>query len=431
MKKRVILSIGLATAILTGCGSSSDPTTTGTGYYIDSAVSGVDYVCGSQSGKTGSDGSFTFEKGKDCTFSLGSMKLREVKAATLKDQIKVIEDNLAVATLLQTLDSDGDPNNNGIVISAKIVEELKAKNITKLPTNQDEVAEIYEVIKNVDGYKGKLKSEDEAQTHLAKAQGTQLKELLAGKTFYNVSSKDYYLDELSFNKTLTSLTWKTLYGNANDVGDTGTESFEVKGNKIFVEEGNFYIEKETSDYLLIKGDTEGGDSRFYFDKVKAKAYFDNLEKGGSDNDNPNDLKSLLAGKTLYRPDNHNGEISITIYKFNADMTSLTGGKDEVGNTPVTLTINNTTDNSFSYGNAGRKYSKVSQTNDYIVMDYFENDIKNDTYRFYFDKTKAKAYLNTIGILRNEGSIPSDLITYVIDNAMVTFKDNDNIITISG
>jgi len=173
MKKKIVLSIGLATAIFTGCGGSSDGdsgVSTGTGYYIDSAVSGVDYVCGSQNGKTGSDGSFTFEKGKACTFSLGDMKLREVKADTLKDQIKIIEDNLAVATLLQTLDSDGDPNNNGIVISSKIIEELKAKNITKLPTNQDEVAEVYEVIKNVDGYKGVLKTEEEAQAHLKKSQ---------------------------------------------------------------------------------------------------------------------------------------------------------------------------------------------------------------------------------------------------------------------
>ena len=79
----------------------------------------MDYVCGSKNGKTGTDGSFTFEVGKDCTFSLGSMKLKEVKANTLKDQIKVLEDNLAVATLLQTLDSDGTPDNNSITISAK------------------------------------------------------------------------------------------------------------------------------------------------------------------------------------------------------------------------------------------------------------------------------------------------------------------------
>jgi hypothetical protein len=64
------------------------------------------------------------------------------------------------------LDSDGDPNNNGITISANILAELKAKNITKLPTNEDEVAVIYEIIKNVDGYQGVFKTEAEAEQHL-------------------------------------------------------------------------------------------------------------------------------------------------------------------------------------------------------------------------------------------------------------------------
>ena len=175
MQKISILSISLAVAILTGC-TGSDDENSGTGYYIDSAVSGVEYSCGSQNGKTGSDGNFTFEKGKDCIFSLGSMKLREVNADTLKDKIKILEDNLVVATLLQTLDSDGDPDNDGIVISENILAELREKNIITLPVNQDEVAAIYEAIKNVDGYQGSLKTEEEAQAHLERVQYSILRE---------------------------------------------------------------------------------------------------------------------------------------------------------------------------------------------------------------------------------------------------------------
>jgi len=40
------------------------------GYYVDSAISGVSYICGSQSGITENDGKFIFELGKDCILLL-------------------------------------------------------------------------------------------------------------------------------------------------------------------------------------------------------------------------------------------------------------------------------------------------------------------------------------------------------------------------
>jgi hypothetical protein len=282
MKKRVILSVGLATAILTGCGSSSGgEATTGIGYYIDSAVSGVDYVCGSKSGKTRADGGFTFEVGKDCTFSLGSMKLREVKASTLKDQIKVLENNLVVATLLQTLDSDGDPDNDGIVISSKILAELKAKNITALPTNQDEVAVIYEVIKNVDGYQGSLKTEEEAQAHLDSGSssdsagdvpetGETLKDLLAGKTFWEVDvqvDSGIFLNKVDFNSAFNKITMISDI----DSNDEKTElmDFTYSNGKISFNNGHYkQFKSKTSKYIDLSGSS---DLRLYFERTDAEA----------------------------------------------------------------------------------------------------------------------------------------------------------------
>ena len=391
MKKIVILSIGLATAILTGCGSSSgrgNNTKTGTGYYIDSAVSGVDYVCGSKSGKTGADGSFTFEIGKNCTFSLGSMKLREVKAAKLKDQIKVLEDNLAVATLLQTLDIDGDPDNNGIVISEKVLAELKAKNITTLPTNQNEVAEIYEVIKNVDGYQGKLKNKTEVQTHLVQTQGAQLKELLAGKTFYNVSSDDGYLDKLSFNADMTSLTWITLRGN--DIGETDTGTIRVEGNKFIDSDGDeYFIAEQTTDYLLLKRNGDGKTSRLYFNKSKAEAYFNSLSSGSaSATDKQYDLKGLLAGKTFYNVSSDDGYLDKL--SFNADMTSLTWitlrGNDTGETDTETIRVKG---NKF-IDSDGEEYVIARRTIDYLLI-----NSNGKTSRYYFDKSKAEAYFNSL------------------------------------
>jgi hypothetical protein len=251
MKKKIVLSLGLATAIFTGCGSSSSggDNNTGTGYYIDSAISGVDYVCGKQKGKTGSNGSFTFEKGKDCTFSLGDMKLREVKADTLKDQIKVLEDNLAVATLLQTLDSDGNPDNDGIVISENILAELKAKNITALPTNQDDVAVIYEVIKNVEGYNGVLKTEEEVQAHLDSGSSSNLNPDSPSEDFIAITEdmlkgKIFYLAIPQIDDSVLYI--KKVFSSDN--------SSSYTGQKIKIKNGNIEFNKPINiSYNLIDG----------------------------------------------------------------------------------------------------------------------------------------------------------------------------------
>jgi hypothetical protein len=139
MRKLTLGSIVTATLLLIGCGgggsTSSDDTTTalsptttatstptinssktvGTGYYVDSAVEGIDYSCGSETGVTDSNGTFTFENGQNCKFVLGDITLREINASMLEDNITILEDNITVAQLLQTLDADGNAT-NGIQI---------------------------------------------------------------------------------------------------------------------------------------------------------------------------------------------------------------------------------------------------------------------------------------------------------------------------
>jgi hypothetical protein len=139
MKKLMFSSIVTATLLLIGCGGGSGtsgnntttalsptaipttiPTTNsdkivGTGYYVDSAVEGIDYSCGSEIGVTDSNGTFKFENGQNCTFTLGDIRLREINASLLEDNITILEDNITVAQLLQTLDADGNAT-NGIQI---------------------------------------------------------------------------------------------------------------------------------------------------------------------------------------------------------------------------------------------------------------------------------------------------------------------------
>ncbi|HIP59409.1 MAG TPA: hypothetical protein EYH01_03155, partial [Campylobacterales bacterium] len=76
--------------LFTGCGGSGTTAIeTGVGYYEDSAVSGVSYVCGSKEGLTGENGSFTFEKGKGCVFTVNGIELREVLANGLTEGVKI------------------------------------------------------------------------------------------------------------------------------------------------------------------------------------------------------------------------------------------------------------------------------------------------------------------------------------------------------
>jgi len=128
MNRLTISSIVTATILLVGCGggSSSTPTSNtsnnnetntkiGKGYYVDSAVKGVNYQCGKESGTTDENGTFTFENGSDCKFTLGGLKLREINASSLENNVTILETNETVAQLLQTLDSDGNAS-NGIQI---------------------------------------------------------------------------------------------------------------------------------------------------------------------------------------------------------------------------------------------------------------------------------------------------------------------------
>ncbi|RUM67720.1 MAG: hypothetical protein DSZ05_02145 [Sulfurospirillum sp.] len=220
MKKGIVVLSMVTVGLFNGCGGSAvenDTATTGTGYYIDSAVSGVDYVCGMQTGKTGTDGSFIFEKGADCTFSIGDMILRKVDSRSLKENVKIIEDNLTVATLLQTLDSDGDPEKAGITISPEVARILQQNKIVKLPENENEVVEIYEMIKNVNDYHGTLKSVEEARAHLNKT-----KKSFADNTS-NSSQKGLHGDGI--------FTYKGLQWQDND---------EIKGNRVQYADRNSY-----------------------------------------------------------------------------------------------------------------------------------------------------------------------------------------------
>jgi len=174
MTKDITLSTIATIALFTiigcgGSGGSSDNTKTGTGYYVDSAVEGVEYTCGNQTGITDKDGKFAFEEGQGCNFTLDGITLRTVKADELANGKEVFEDNLTVAKLLQSIDADGNPD-NGIQITVEVAKALK-KALEKedckgkLPKGDKLTEVVADVGHDVEHVSGDLRTDEEVREH--------------------------------------------------------------------------------------------------------------------------------------------------------------------------------------------------------------------------------------------------------------------------
>ncbi len=130
MKYFQLIALCTAAATITACSSSgtSDPVTddsgaTLTGRFLDAAVAGLAYETATQSGFTGSDGSFSYLANESVTFSLGDIVLPAVTGSDIVTPLSIfssqtIEDIRVqnLLRLLQTLDVDANPD-NGIVLS--------------------------------------------------------------------------------------------------------------------------------------------------------------------------------------------------------------------------------------------------------------------------------------------------------------------------
>lgn len=124
--KSKYLAIGISLLTLSACGESTSHIDTSqdtyTGVFLDSAVEGLQYQTDTQEGFTDSDGQFTYLLGESITFSVGDLTFPTTEAQTTITPLNIfnteeVEDSsvLNMLRLLQTLDSDGLPD-NGITI---------------------------------------------------------------------------------------------------------------------------------------------------------------------------------------------------------------------------------------------------------------------------------------------------------------------------
>jgi len=410
----------IAAILLTGCGGGSDTTTTTTstapkiqftGFLYDSAVSGVSYVCGDQSGITGVDGSFNFQKDQGCTFSLAGITLRTVAAANLVDQVKILENNVSVAQMLQTLDNDGNAS-NGITITPAVIAAVKTANITTPPADDAAAITLFNAVKAVSGYTGSAKTTVETNTHLVEAQTPILKALIAGKTFYIADS--YYSDsakgtikelfEVTFNADATTIVSKLVAttDSTSTVGDTTTETISLNGTKIMFnnpsEPGHLYEEflGQTADAITLRSnDNPSYLAPLYFDKAKAEVRYATLSSTTIPTPTtPSatsafDASALLLGKTFYNvaPATDGKVIRKTV--FNAAGTTIE-------NRSLADALLESGSISFSgdtvhIGANGNLFIKIiASTGDYIEIQADDGH----TERFYFDLAKAQAYTTT-------------------------------------
>ncbi len=137
-----LLGVGAA-AVLAACGGGAGGVATGTGgtgvqvaTFSDAAVSGLEYSSASTSGITDTKGNFEYVPGEAVTFSIGNVVLGQaiptagttmvrpldlVPGATGASDVRVTR----ILQTLQSLDSDGDPETNGIHIEAGTREHMR------------------------------------------------------------------------------------------------------------------------------------------------------------------------------------------------------------------------------------------------------------------------------------------------------------------
>ena len=263
------LVLPASTFVLIGCGggsSSSAVAATGQAFYVDSAVEGLDYSCGSlPKGKTGPNGEFTFEKEKGCTFSLDTIKLRDIAADKLKDGKQIQETNVEIARVLLSLDHDRNFN-NGITIDSDIVGALVDASISNFADILTEWSSLIPV-EWPGAIFSHLVSESKAKVHL-------VKNILQKHSLYtnmNISGENNMLAKWTFNADFSSVSVE-IEGGVSDSESVSVHFDEGSLTFSTTNHGNIVkIKNITDEYLLIA--INGDETRLYYDEAKARAYF--------------------------------------------------------------------------------------------------------------------------------------------------------------
>lgn len=121
-----VVSSSSSVSTSTSASSSSVSAVVLQGQFKDTSISGLHFVSGGQSGNTNSTGTFSYEEGKDITFSIGGITLGTTPGKALITPIHLIADGSSDSVAVQNmvrfllmLDADGYAG-NGLQISNKV-----------------------------------------------------------------------------------------------------------------------------------------------------------------------------------------------------------------------------------------------------------------------------------------------------------------------
>jgi hypothetical protein len=140
-----LIAAAASAALISACGGGGDDATAESdirvaGYFIDAAVSGLQYVCegssGSTAGVTSATGAFDYIPGATCRFDVGGVALGQAAGAALVTPVDLVPGALGpadpavvrIAQFLQSIDADDNPA-NGIVISAETRQRLVSQTL--------------------------------------------------------------------------------------------------------------------------------------------------------------------------------------------------------------------------------------------------------------------------------------------------------------
>ncbi len=323
MKKKVSIGLSIVASgllVLAGCGSSSNNDTpatpaavaSGTAFYVDSAVEGITVTCGDLVSVTDKQGAFGYIDGQSCTFAIAGVMLRE--QAGIVDGQNVLEDNIAVARLLQSLDNDNDPS-NGITITPEVLKVMSDNGIVTLPTTDEEVADLVVKLQQAGiNYGGDVVSPEKAKEHLdgtkkeLSASGAVTSATADNKAPVAVAGDDFTIESgetvnLDGSKSsdpdgsIASYNWVRL-GNEGNPRDT------VKTDVAQLPDGEYT-------FILTVTDDQGATAK---DEVKVKI----------ESSIPSSVLEAFGGKTLYAYSTYSSDVDrITKYVWNANATHVT------------------------------------------------------------------------------------------------------------
>lgn len=170
MKSFANLSIIVTACLLVACGGGSSKTQQGV--FVDAPVEGLTYTSSSGiTGTTDAAGRFTYVPGDTITFKLGNLTLPTVTASSTITPVDLVGASapdspgaVAIARLLQSVDTDGNPENGITINRAKLASAITSPSDWATTTSDQLTAMLASGTS--------LRTEKDARTHLSTQLGS-------------------------------------------------------------------------------------------------------------------------------------------------------------------------------------------------------------------------------------------------------------------